>query len=60
MRQIEGLSSTKQREDARVSELCFLAATIKAKGEEILGNIPKAVAVFDELLEDIEACQGQN
>ncbi len=60
VRQIEGLASTKQREDARVSELSFLIAITKAKGEELQGNIPKALVVFDELLEDIQTCQGQN
>jgi hypothetical protein len=60
VRQVEGLCSTKQREDARVSELSFLIAITKAKGEELLGNIPRALALFDELLEDIQTCQGQN
>jgi hypothetical protein len=32
----------------------------KIKCEEILGNISKAYVLFDELLQNIETCQGKN
>jgi hypothetical protein len=58
--QVELLANNRQREDSRVSELYFLITLTKIKCEDLLGNIAKALSLYDELLESIRTCQGQN